>query len=185
MWNNKALDQSTPSTLPLFSCLTKYVKLAIVFLFPGFFSGLHTTSSLDCSLGSNVSTPLTPNPACPYAYYPFPAPQSTASLLSSPSFTSSCHLELFLSVFPELAPVPGGFSDHSCFWEALGAVGGKSHQSRTVPRTSVQPGHSPGEPPALPSLLSTHSRPCLKSPQFNPSNHHPLETPWAIEGLGG
>lgn len=117
------LDQGTHSMLPLFSCLPKYSKLAIVFPFPGFFSRLHMTSSLDCSLGSNVSTP----PTQPALLHTIHSLHFSPQLLSSPSFMSSCHLELFLSVLPELAPVPRGFSDHSCFWEVLGVVGGKSH----------------------------------------------------------
>lgn len=56
-------------------CLPKYLKLGIVPAFPGLFSRLNMTNSPNCSLGSNVSTLLPSNPACPYAYYPLPTSQ--------------------------------------------------------------------------------------------------------------
>lgn len=131
---------------------------------PAFFSRLNMASSLNCSSDSHISTsypsirlPLwVPSTSCPSAC-------AFSSLITL--FTSSWHWTFNIS---QAGSSPGGFSDRSCFWEALQARGRKSLKSWTVQCASAQPGLMPRGPCFHLSEDSCLPRP--ESPQYNTSN---------------
>lgn len=111
--------------------LPKYLKLAMVLSFPGFFTRLNIP----------IPSPVLQAAMLPHCYrlnQPVlmhtihSLPLSSHSLFSS-SLSSPPAIWIYFSVFPGLAPGLRGFSDHSYFWEAFQAGGRKSRQRWTVP----------------------------------------------------